>query len=139
MLYRPLNNGLKLLLILFNQLEHLWLNWKALKAIQWNTLRPRYLLNVATVVSDHKMKITFLNSFCGKYKTTMAGDFKYFDVPITTNCGYVYSCERAEEAVREFETRTTSKYSCYKSRSSFGKTGTWSLIIHVENWLYKYW
>ncbi|CAB4037759.1 Hypothetical predicted protein, partial [Paramuricea clavata] len=52
----------------------------------------------------------------------MAGDFKYFDVPITTNCGYVYSCKRAEEAVREFEMLTTSKYSCYKSRSSFGKT-----------------
>lgn len=58
----------------------------------------------------------------------MAGDlkcdhFNYFDVQITPNRGYVLSCERAEQVLREFETHTTCKYSCYKSGSSFGKTG----------------
>jgi hypothetical protein len=54
----------------------------------------------------------------------MAGDYKpHFDVQITPNCGHVYSRERAEQVVREFETQTTSKYSCYKSRLSFSRTG----------------
>ena len=58
----------------------------------------------------------------------MAGDLKYnvsccFDVKITDNSGYILSADRASNIIREFETNTTCKFSSYKSRSTFGKTG----------------
>ena len=56
----------------------------------------------------------------------MAGILSYeppFDHKITDNLGYVFSVEDAYRLIADFETKTTTKFSCFKADKSFGNIG----------------
>ncbi|XP_071530041.1 uncharacterized protein [Panulirus ornatus] len=47
----------------------------------------------------------------------------YFDYMVKPNCGYVHTLEKANETVKLFQQRTSSRFICYKVQRSFGRDG----------------
>lgn len=52
-----------------------------------------------------------------------ASENEYFDYMINSTCGYVDSVEKANETVKRYQERTSSKFICYKVQRSFGRNG----------------
>ena len=58
----------------------------------------------------------------------MAGILSYepaFDRKIAENFGYVSSVQEAYKLIAEFETRSTTKFSCFKVDKDFGNIGVY--------------
>ena len=63
----------------------------------------------------------------------MAGILSYeppLDSRITENLGYVSSVEEAYKVIAEFETRSTTKFSCFKVDKDFGNIGVYLRFIY---------
>ena len=61
-------------------------------------------------------------------KKIMAGILSYepaFDRKIAENFGYVSSVQEAYKLIAEFETRSTTKFSCFKVDKDFGNFGVY--------------
>ena len=64
-------------------------------------------------------------------KKIMAGILSYepaFDRKIAENFGYVSSVQEAYKLIAEFETRSTTKFSCFKVDKDFGNFGVYPLL-----------
>ena len=62
----------------------------------------------------------------------MAGILSYeppLDSKIAENLGYVSSVEEAYKVIAEFETRSTTKFSCFKVDKDFGNIGVYLRFI----------
>ena len=58
----------------------------------------------------------------------MAGILSYepaFEHKIANNFGYMLSVNDAYRLIAEFETKTTTKFSCFKVNKGFGNFGTY--------------
>ncbi|XP_042879633.1 uncharacterized protein LOC122258024 [Penaeus japonicus] len=62
-----------------------------------------------------------------------ASENEYFDYMINSTCGYVDSVEKANETVKRYQERTSSKFICYKVQRSFGRN-EWCLDNHKILW-----
>ena len=63
----------------------------------------------------------------------MAGILSYepaFDRKIAENFGYVSSVQEAYKLIAEFETRSTTKFSCFKVDKDFGNIGVYLRFIY---------
>ena len=63
----------------------------------------------------------------------MAGILSYepsFYSKIAENFGYVSSVEEAYKVIAEFETRSTTKFSCFKVDKDFGNIGVYLRFIY---------
>ena len=63
----------------------------------------------------------------------MAGILSYeppFDSKIAENFGYVSSVEEAYKVITEFETWSTTKFSCFKGDKDFGNIGVYLRFIY---------
>ena len=63
----------------------------------------------------------------------MAGILSYepaFDRKIAENFGYVSSVQEAYKLIAEFETRSTTKFSCFKVGKDFGNIGVCLRFIY---------
>ena len=66
-------------------------------------------------------------------KKIMAGILSYepaFDRKIAENFGYVSSVQEAYKLIAEFETRSTTKFSCFKVDKDFGNIGVYLRFIY---------
>ena len=48
---------------------------------------------------------------------------KLYDGSVNKYLGYVASVEQAMKLIREYELKTTSKFSCFKAEKTFGQGG----------------
>nr|XP_045597436.1 uncharacterized protein LOC123757639 isoform X2 [Procambarus clarkii] len=60
----------------------------------------------------------------------------YFDYMVKPNCGYVHTLEKANETVRLFQQRTSSRFICYKVQRSFGREG-WCAVNRKILWQHE--
>ena len=63
----------------------------------------------------------------------MAGILSYepaLDRKIAENFGYVSSVQDAYKLIAEFETRSTTKFSCFKVDKDFGNVGVYLRLIY---------
>ena len=63
----------------------------------------------------------------------MTGILSYvpaFDRKIAANFGYVSSVQEAYKLIAEFETRSTTKFSCFKVDKDFGNIGVYPRFIY---------
>ena len=64
----------------------------------------------------------------------MAGILSYepvFNRKFAENFGYVSSVQEAYKVIAEFETRSTTKFSCFKVDKDFGNIGVYLRIIYL--------
>lgn len=60
----------------------------------------------------------------------------YFDYMVKPNCGYVLTLEKANETVRLFQQRTSSRFVCYKVQRSFGRED-WCVLNRKILWQHE--
>ena len=80
----------------------------------------------------HEQPNIQIPSFLGNKQEQHGGNFKLrtaFDRKIDENFGYVSLVQGAYKLIGEFETRSTTKFSCFKVDKDFGNIGLYLRVM----------